>query len=112
MGSSKKRRSSPAASAREDLPPCPEYTRRPGGPYPAEVRDYALLLMASGVTAKAAAARIGCCREILRVWKRRAEETGTFPELPVTPPPSTEEPAAPSMPQRAPKDPGAGLGAR
>jgi len=66
--------------------------------------------MASGVTAKAAAARIGCCREILRVWKRRAEETGTFPELPVTPPPSTEEPAAPSMPQRAPKDPGAGLG--
>jgi len=109
--------SSPS-SGPDSLPPCPEYSRTPGQPFPPEVREHALLLRVSGMKAKEVAAVVGCSPECLRGWMRRAEHEGTLPEPPAVEPPAPAEPAvaddspaAPSLPQRAPKDPGAGLGA-
>ena len=110
--SAPKKRGSPASpsSSEDGLPPCPAFTRKPGGSYPPEVREYALLLIVSGMTVKAVAEQIGCSTEILRVWRRAAEEQGTLPEPPVAKPVEESSPA-PSVPQRAPRDPGSGLGA-
>jgi len=91
----------------EGLPACPKFDREPGAPYPMEVREYALLLVASGARRKDIASRIGCSTEILRSWVRAAEETGAMPVPPAAGP---ELDAKPSMPQRRPRDPGAGLG--
>jgi transposase InsO family protein len=107
--------SSPTTTV-DDLPPRPECTRKPGGPFPEEIREYALILVASGMTRRLIAERIGCSTEIIRVWTRKAREDGTMPVPPAAPAvsPAAEEeklPAAPAMPQRAPKDPGVGLGA-
>jgi transposase InsO family protein len=101
----------------DPIPPCPEYERTPGQPFPPEVREHALLLRVSGMKAKEVAAHVGCSPECLRGWMRRAEQEGTLPEPPAAVPSASasatadEPPTAPSMPQRAPKDPGAGLGA-
>ena len=106
--------SQPPSPDPDSLPPCPEYTRTPGQPFPPEVREHALLLRVSGMKAKDVAAHVGCSPECLRGWMRRAEQEGTLPEPPTAVPSMSaaaeESPAAPSMPQRAPKDPGAGLG--
>ena len=60
MSASRKRGSPASPSSSEDgLPPCPAFTRKPGGSYPPEVREYALLLIVSGMTVKAVARRIG-----------------------------------------------------
>lgn len=100
----------------DSVPSCPAFTRKPGEPFPPEVREHALLLRVSGMKAKDVAARIGCSPECLRGWMRRAERDGALPvpagaapcePTPQAPPP----PDAPALPQRAPKDPGAGLGA-
>ncbi len=112
MSVSKKPVSPASPSSSEDgLPPCPTFTRKPGGSYPPKVREYALLLLISGMTLKAVAGQIGCSTEILRVWRRAAEKQGTLPELPVGKPAKEESAPAPSVPQRAPRDPGNGLGA-
>jgi len=102
---------SPASSSPSEggLPPCPAFTRKPGGSYPPEVREYALLLIVSGLRVQAVAEQIGCSTEILRVWRRAAEEAGTLPEPPVATPREESTPS-PSVPQRAPRDPGSGLG--
>jgi len=108
------RSTSPSPSSSDDsLPTCPEFSRKPGAPYPFEVREYALLLVASGVRRRHIASRIGCSTEILRTWVRAAEEAGAMPVPPVPPVPPAAGPepdAKPSMPQRRPRDPGAGLG--
>jgi len=103
---------SPASpsSSEGGIPPCPAFTRKPGGSYPPEVREYALLLIVSGMTVKDVAGRIGCSTEILRVWRRAAEEEGTLPEPPVSKPAAEASAPAPSVPQRGPRDPGSGLG--
>ena len=99
----------------DSLPPCPKFTRKPGGPFPPEVRAHAVLLRVSGMKARDVAARVGCSQECLRGWMRRAELEGTLPVPPEVLPSETAaadaSAAAPSLPQRAPKDPGAGLGA-
>lgn len=104
---------SPTPSSSPDpVPPCPPFTRKPGGPLPPEVREHALLLRISGMTAKDVAAHVGCSAECVRGWMRRAERDGTLPVPPAAAPSEpTSTPTAPSLPQRAPKDPGAGLGA-
>ncbi len=107
--------SQPSSPDPDSLPPCPEFTRTPGQSFPLEVREHALLLRVSGVKVKDVVAIIGCSAECLRGWMRRAESEGTLPEPPVVAPPApaaAQAPAAaPGLPQRAPKDPGAGLGA-
>ncbi len=114
-----KKPASPASPSPSDdgFPPCdrrkctaPAFTRKPGGSYPPEVREYALLLIVSAMTLKDVAHRIGCSTEILRVWRGAAEEAGTLPTPPVEEPAKRSTPA-PSVPQRAPLDPGKGLGA-
>jgi transposase InsO family protein len=87
--------------------------RRGHGRVPPELRQHALLLVASGMKAVEVARRIGVSHEALRLWRRRAEAEGTMPEAPGTDAESrvaTERPR-PALPQRAPKDPGAGLSA-
>ena len=65
--------SHPESSGSSSIPPCPEFTRSPRGHFPPEVREYALLLRASGVTIADVAARLGCSNEAIRVWTRRAK---------------------------------------
>ena len=114
--SQQKSPSSPTPSTSLDpVPACPPFTRKPGEPFPPAVREHALLLRVSGMKAKDVAAHVGCSPECLRGWMRRAEREGTLPVPPeaVPPEPATADApvTAPSLPQRAPKDPGAGLGA-
>jgi transposase InsO family protein len=107
------RSSSGSPSSSDGLPPaCPKFTRAPGAPFPPEVREYALMLVASGVKRAQIARLIGSSSESLRIWVRAARENGTMPEPPLPDPLPTEtEPPECSVPQRAPLDPGQGLGA-
>jgi len=115
MSSPESSPSHPLSSDPDSLPTCPEFTRSPGEPFPPEVREHALLLRVSGMKATDVAARVGCSPECLRGWMRRAEREGTLPEppgaVPSDPAVADAPVAAPSLPQRAPRDPGAGLGA-
>ena len=105
--------SSPSSpSSLDGLPPCPEFSRAPGASFPAAVREHALLLVASGMRRVDVARRIGGTTETLRKWVIAAQRTGTMPEPPLPEPPADEEdPPEPAVPQRAPADPGQGLGA-
>jgi putative transposase len=95
-----------------DLPPCPAFERAPGAPFPPEVREHALLLVASGMKRTEVARRIGGSTETLRLWIRAAKENGGLPMPPLpVPAPAEEHPPAASMPQRAAEDPGQGLAA-
>lgn len=96
----------------DGLPSCPEFTRDPGAPFPPEVREHALLLVASGVKRVDIARRIGGTQETLRLWVKAAKEAGVMPKPPLPAPAAKEaNPPAPGVPQRAPVDPGQGLGA-
>jgi transposase InsO family protein len=76
------------------------------------VREHALLLVASGMRRVDVARRIGGTTETLRKWVLAARESGAMPEPPRPKPPADgEDPPAPAVPQRAPRDPGQGLGA-
>jgi transposase InsO family protein len=91
-------------------PPCPAFERKPGAPFPPEVREYALLLAVSGVKRREIARLIGATTEAVRTWVKKARKAGTMPEPPVAPSsPADPVPPVPSMPQRAPRDPGSGL---
>jgi transposase len=58
------------------------------------------------------ARRIGGTEETLRLWVNAARETGTMPAAPQAASAAEEsDPPAPAVPQRAPVDPGQGLGA-
>jgi transposase InsO family protein/transposase-like protein len=87
------------------------------GTFEDNVRQEALRLRVSGMPAIDVARRVGCSTETLRQWMRRAEQLGTLPQPLPTPPAGEEinaptiQPESPAVPQRAPKDPGAGLGA-
>ncbi len=130
---SSRRSRSPSSS----LPSCPTFERRKGGPVPPEVREHALLLLASGIRPGVVATQIGVATESLRLWRLRAVKTGTMPKPPCAaatasdaapvpaapapsppsspaPPPSpspSPSPEKPSVPQRAPHDPATGLSA-
>ena len=96
----------------DGLPPCPTFVRKPGAPFPPEVRDYALLLVASGMKRADVARRIGGTEETLGLWVNAARETGTMPAAPQAASAAEEsDPPSPAVPQRAPVDPGQGLGA-
>jgi putative transposase len=57
------------------------------------------------------ARRIGGTTETLRKWVKAARKNGTMPKAPLPEPAANEEsPPAVSVPQRAPADPGQGLG--
>jgi putative transposase len=100
------------SSSNGDLPSCPDFTRGPGAAFPEAVRDHALLLVASGMRRIDVARRIGGSTETIRKWVNAARETGAMPVPPLPAPPvETEDPPAPTVPQRAPVDPGQGLGA-
>lgn len=104
--------SNSAPSSDDALPPCPDFRREPGAPFPDEVREHALLLVASGMRRVDVARRIGGTTETLRKWVHHARESGTMPEPPLPAPgPEPESPPAPVVPQRAPADPAQGLGA-
>jgi putative transposase len=105
--------SSGTPSSSEQVPTaCPEFTRAPGAPFPPEVRDHALLLVASGMKRVEVARVIGGTTESLRNWVKAAREDGTMPEPPLPDPAQKETvPPEPDVPQRAPIDPGQGLGA-
>lgn len=111
----RRRRSSTSSSTHNNKsthPTCPRFKRKPGGPVPPEVREHALLLLASGMKRREVAEEIGVSTESLRIWRKRAEKEGTMPEPPrADPQVEPSSPPPPSMPQRAPKDPGNGLGA-
>lgn len=95
-----------------DLPPCPDFTREPGAAFSDAVREHALLLVASGMRRVDVARRIGGSTETLRKWVNAARENGAMPTPPLPEPPTeAEDPPAPAVPQRAPVDPGQGLGA-
>jgi transposase InsO family protein/transposase-like protein len=95
----------------DGLPPCPDFTREPGAPFPKEVREHALLLVASGMRRVDVARLIGGTTEALRKWVNAAREADTMPTPPLpAPSPPADEPPAPAVPQRAPADPGQGLG--
>ncbi len=101
----------PSSLPDDGLPACPEFSRRPGGPFPPEVKEHALLLVASGIKKVEVARRIGGTTEALRQWVQQAEESGTMPKapLPESTAPGEAVPEPPSMPQRRPLDPGSGL---
>ena len=102
----------------------PETSGRSPGRSTAEERQHALLLLASGMKAREVAASVGRSYEAIRLWRKRAEAAGSMPAPPVAPPStdngtestgsapsSTLPPSSPgTCPQRAPKDPGKGLG--
>ena len=103
--------STPSPSSHDGPPPCPDFTRAPGAPFPEEVREHALLLVASGMKRTDVARRIGGTTEALRKWVNAAREKGTMPKVPLPEPAANEkDPPAPEVPQRAPADPGQGLG--
>jgi transposase InsO family protein len=115
-----RRRRSSSPSVSSALPPCPTFEREGGGPVPTEVREHALVLLASGIKPCVVASQIGVTTESLRLWRHRAEEEGTMPKpprlatrsestpsTPTLPPPGPK----PSVPQRAPHDPATGLAA-
>jgi len=105
--------SSGTPSSSEQVPPaCPDFTRKPGGRFPPEVREHALLLVASGMKRVDVARQIGGTTESLRNWVKAARADGTMPEPPLPDPaPKQTVPLEPSVPQRAPIDSGQGLGA-
>jgi len=112
MSQSSSSSSTLSPSSSDGLPPCPDLTRKPGAPFPEEVRKHALLLIASGMRRVEVARRIGGTTETLRNWVKAARRNGAMPETPLPAPAADEEsPPAPAVPQRAPVDPGQGLGA-
>jgi transposase InsO family protein len=103
---------SASSSSTGDLPSCPDFTRAAGASFPDAVREHALLLVASGMRRIDVARRIGGSTETLRKWVNAARENDTMPRPPLPEVPvETEDPPAPAVPQRAPSDPGQGLGA-
>lgn len=114
-----KERSSPSSPVPPSaLPPCPTFERRSkGGPVPVEVREHALLLLASGIRPCVVATQVGVSTESLRLWRLQAVKMGTMPKPPrggaeTSTSDSSPPPPKPSVPQRAPRDPATGLSAQ
>jgi putative transposase len=121
------RRKSKSSSTPSGSPPAgsgPGGARARARRFDDSVRKEALELRVSGMRATDVAQRVGCSTETLRQWMRRAEQLGTLPRPLATPPADEapegsgsgnvstgDAPESPAVPQRAPKDPGAGLGA-
>ena len=109
-------------------PPPPQPPEAPSGRSPGrstpEERQHALMLLASGMKAREVAASVGRSYEAIRLWRKKAEAAGSMPVPPVALPssdngceptdsaPSSTSPSSSpgTCPQRAPKDPGKGLG--